>query len=102
MSVQKELRRLSGKDRDQAFCANFLAGTSGLELVGALNKLAGTSGLELNGVCQRLATQNGGNPNLDAPGALASISSFSQGEGQQVLGFTAAFDGESMAYYIGA
>lgn len=102
MSIQKELRRLSGLDRDQAHCANALAGTSGLELVGALNAAAGTSGLELNGVCQKLALQNGGNPNLDAVGALASIVSFSQGEGMEVLGFTSAFDGESMAYYIGA
>ena len=101
MSIQRELRRLSGKDRDQAFCANFLAGTDGLELVGALNALAGTSGLELNGVCQALAAANGGNPNLDAVGALASIDSFSQEGGPQILGFTAAFDGESMAYYTG-
>lgn len=77
MSIQKELKRLSGLDRDAAHCANYLAGTSGLELVGALNVVAGTSGLELNGVCQRLAALNGGNPNLDAPGALASIAALS-------------------------
>jgi hypothetical protein len=77
MSIQKELRRLSGLDRDQAFCANYLAGTDGLELVGALNAVAGTSGLELNGVCQRIAAQQGGNSNLDALGALASIASIS-------------------------
>lgn len=75
MSIQKELRRLSGKDRDAAYCANFLAGTDGLELVGALNRIAGTSGLELNGVCRAIAAANGGNTNLDAPGALASIAS---------------------------
>lgn len=77
MSIQKELKRLSGLDRDAAHCANYLAGTSGLELVGALNAVAGTSGLELNGVCQRIAALNGGNSNLDAPGALASIVSLS-------------------------
>lgn len=77
MSIQKELRRLSGQDRDAAYCANYLAGTNGLELVGALNAVAGTSGLELNGACQRIAAQQGGNSNLDAPGALASIASIS-------------------------
>lgn len=77
MSIQRELRRLSGKDRDAAYCANFLAGTDGLELVGALNRIAGTSGLELNGVCRAIAAANGGNTNLDAPGALASIASLS-------------------------
>jgi hypothetical protein len=77
MSIQKELRRLSGKDREAAYCANFLAGTDGLDLVGALNRIAGTSGLELNGVCQKIAADNGGNSNLDAPGALASIASLS-------------------------
>lgn len=73
MSIQRELKRLSGQDRDEAYCANFLAGTDGLELVGALNVVAGTSGLELNGVCRLLAAQHGGNTNLDAVGALASI-----------------------------
>ena len=77
MSIQKELRRLSGKDRDAAYCANFLAGTDGLELVGALNRIAGTSGLELNGVIRRIAAANGGNAELDGPGALASIPSLS-------------------------
>jgi len=77
MSIQKELRRLSGKYREAAYCANFLAGTDGLDLVGALNRIAGTSGLELNGVCQKIAADNGGNSNLDAPGALASIASLS-------------------------
>lgn len=77
MSIQRELRRLSGLDRDAVHCANFLAGTSGLELVGALNVVAGTSGLELNGVCRKIAELNGGNANLDAPGALASIAALS-------------------------
>lgn len=77
MSIQKELKRLSGLDRDAAHCANYLAGTSGLELVGALNVVAGTSGLELNGVCRKIAELNGGNTNLDAPGALSSITSIS-------------------------
>ena len=77
MSIQRELARLAGTPGAEAVkAANTIAGTDGRELVGALNVKAGTAGLELNGVCRSLASTYGGNTNLDAVGALASISSF--------------------------
>ena len=72
--LQWELNRHAGTSGlDTAGAANAWADTTGLELVGALNAKAGTTNLEFNGVCKRLATQLGGNPDLDAQGAIASI-----------------------------
>lgn len=72
-----ELNRLAGTTGlEAAKAANTIAGTTGLEVVGALNVKAGTTGLELNGVCRRLALAYGGSAELDAQGALASISAF--------------------------
>lgn len=82
MELQAELNRLAGTTGlDSAGAANALAGTTGLELVGALNRKAGTAGLELNGACRELARIYDGNPDLDAPGALASIEEL-QGVGE--------------------
>lgn len=77
MSIQRELARLAGTPGAEAVrAANTIAGTTDKEMIGALNVKAGTTGLELNGVCSILAADNGGNSNLDAVGALASITSF--------------------------
>lgn len=77
MSIQRELARLAGTPGAEAVkAANTIAGTTDKEMIGALNVKAGTAGLELNGVCRALAASYSGNTNLDAVGALASISSF--------------------------
>jgi hypothetical protein len=49
--------------------ANIWAGTSNLDLIGALNAKAGTTGLGLNGVLNVLAGTTG----FDAPEAAARI-----------------------------
>jgi len=55
--------------------ANTWAGTTGLDVQGALNRKAGktdpTTFLDLNGICNELATTTG----LEAPEALRRISS---------------------------
>jgi hypothetical protein len=94
-SIQFSLNRLAGRTgMDAQGAANVIASTVGMDLVGALNVKAGTWGLELNGVCRRLATLYGGNPELDAQGALASISAFSQGDGPMLVsGYYASLGG---------
>jgi hypothetical protein len=72
--IVESLNRLAGTSGlEAAGAANVWAGTEGLEVVGALNVKAGVVGLELNGVCQLLAFLLGGEPGLDAAGALSSI-----------------------------
>ena len=51
--------------------ANKWAGTSGYDLLGALNIKAGTSGLALNAVCNKLA----GTSNYSAQAALQQVAS---------------------------
>ena len=50
---------------DAPGAANVWAGTTNLDLLGALNAKASTSGLGLNDVCNKIA----GTTNLDAQGA---------------------------------
>jgi hypothetical protein len=73
-SAAGSLNRLAGTTGlDAQGAANRWAGTVGKDLVGALNTKAGGTRLEYNGVCRLLASQLGGNAELDAQGALASI-----------------------------
>jgi hypothetical protein len=73
-SAGRSLNRLAGTTGlDAQGAANVWAGTVGKDLVGALNTKAGGTRLEYNGVCRLLASQLGGNSELDAQGALASI-----------------------------
>ena len=79
-SLTAELNRLANggaayrtpnQSRGDAWAANEWAGTSGLDVVGALNAKAGLTGqnrLGLDGVCNLLAGTNG----LAAPAALAA------------------------------
>jgi hypothetical protein len=72
--LQLNLNRVIGKTDPKTFldaqgAANVWAGTSGLSLVGALNKKANKSGVGLNQVCNILA----GTSNLDADAAAASF-----------------------------
>lgn len=72
--LQGELLRLAKRtDLSEVGAANVWAGTSGLDLLGALNAKAGntlpTNWRDLDGVCNQLAGTTG----LAAPGALSRI-----------------------------
>lgn len=71
-TLQSALQRLSGTTLDAQGAANVWAGTTGLELLGALNTKAGNprgSWLGLLGVLNQLAGTTG----LDADGAASRI-----------------------------
>lgn len=64
-TVQSALRRLSGTQLDAQGAANVWAGTTGLDLLGALNTKAGNargSWIELVGVLNQLAGTTGYGP----------------------------------------
>lgn len=68
-----ELNRLAGTTNlDAQGAANILASTTQVDLVKALNIAAGTTNLEFNAAVKALAVALGGNPLLDANGALSS------------------------------
>jgi hypothetical protein len=67
--LQGTLNRLAGTTGKDA---NIWAGTTGKDLLGALNAKNGTTGLGLNAVCNSLAGLTGSNKR-DAQGALATI-----------------------------
>jgi hypothetical protein len=71
-SLQSALRRLTGSTLDAQGAANVWAGTTGLDLLGALNTKAGNargSWVGLNAVLNQLAGTTG----LDAVGAASRI-----------------------------
>lgn len=73
MEIQGELNRLAKTEgRGEAAAANIYAGTSGLEIVGALNVKAGNTFpiyLDMQGVANQLAGTTG----LGVAAALAAI-----------------------------
>lgn len=75
LDVQGELNRIAGTTGvGPALCANIIAsdtvpGTTGYDVIGALNIAAGTSGLDLQGVANALAGTTG----LGVVAALALV-----------------------------
>lgn len=63
LDVQGELNRIAGTSgRGEAYCANLIAGTNGLETVGALNTYVGNARInwiDLQGVANQMAGTNG-------------------------------------------
>jgi hypothetical protein len=78
--LQAELQRLSGTTLDEAGAANVYAGTTGLELLGALNAKAGYTFST-----QVLITDEAGEPLLDETGATIDSENITESGGLGLL-----------------